>query len=139
MVDPKRGDRSEKAEEKRGEKRDRSWEEKRREDPLAAVVWAGILVWAGVALLLGNLGALDDSALDGWNLLFAGAGVILMLEVGVRMLVPAYRQPVLGTLILGFVFLSFGLGDLAAWDKMWPLAIILIGVVLLLRGFTRRR
>ena len=71
--------------------------------------------------------------------MFAGAGVILLVEVVVRLLVPAYRQPVIGGLILGFVFLAIGLGDLGIWDAIWPLAIILLGVALLLRGFGWRR
>jgi uncharacterized membrane protein len=138
MTEPRRDEKFEK-EEKEREKEEKSWDEKWREDPLSAVVWALILVWAGIALLIGNLDALQDTALEGWNLVFAGAGVILLLEVVVRLLVPAYRQPVIGGLILGFVFLAIGLGDLGIWDAIWPLAIILIGVALLLRGFGWRR
>jgi uncharacterized membrane protein len=128
-----------KTDEKNREKHEKSLEEKWREDPLSAAVWAGILVWAGVALLLGNMGALDDVALEGWDLAFAGAGVILLLEALVRVLVPAYRQPIIGNLILGFVFLAIGLGELGVWDVIWPLAIVLLGVALLLRGFGWRR
>jgi hypothetical protein len=138
MTEPRRDEKFEKQEKER-EKEEKSWEEKWREDPLSAAVWALILVWAGVALLIGNLEVLEDTVLEGWNLVFAGAGVILLLEVVVRLLVPAYRQPVIGGLILGFVFLAIGLGDLGIWDSIWPLAIILIGVALLLRGFGWRR
>jgi len=138
MTEPRRDEKFEKQEKER-EKEEKSWEEKWREDPLSAAVWALILVWAGIALLIGNLDVLEDTALEGWNLVFAGAGVILLLEVLVRLLVPAYRQPVIGGLILGFVFLAIGLGDLGIWDSIWPLAIILLGVALLLRGFGWRR
>jgi len=138
MTEPRRDEKFEK-EEKEREKEEKSWEEKWREDPLSAVVWALILVWAGIALLIGNLDVLKDTSLEGWNLVFAGAGVILLVEVVVRVLVPAYRQPVIGGLILGFVFLAIGLGDLGIWDAIWPLAIILLGVALLLRGFGWRR
>jgi low affinity Fe/Cu permease len=138
MTEPRRGEKHEKEEEKNREKEEKSWEEKWREDPLNAAVWAGILIWAGVALLLGNLDVLKDTGLGGWDLVFAGAGAILLLEAGVRLLVPAYRRPILGTVILGLVFLSIGLGDLVGWEAIWPLAIILIGVALLLRGFVRR-
>ena len=138
MTEPRRDEKWEK-EEKEREKEEKSWEEKWREDPLSAAAWAGILVWAGIALLLGNLGVLDNVAIDGWNLVFAGAGVILLLEALVRVLVPAYRQPIIGNLILGFVFLSIGLGDVFSWDVIWPLAVILLGLALLLRGFGWRR
>ncbi len=139
MTEPRRGEKHEKEEEKNREKEEKSWEEKWREDPLNAAVWAGILIWAGVALLLGNLDVLKDAGLDGWDLVFAGAGAILLLEAGVRLLVPAYRRPIIGTVILGLVFLSIGLGDLVGWEAVWPLAIILIGVALLLRGIGWRR
>jgi hypothetical protein len=125
--------------EKRGDRDEKSWEEKWREDPLSAAVWAGILVWAGVALLLGNTGVLDDTALDGWDLVFAGAGAILLLEVLVRLALPAYRQAVTGTLILGIVFLGVGLGDLVGWSVIGPVAVIVIGLALLLRGLGWRR
>jgi hypothetical protein len=139
MGESPRDEQREKEEEKRREKDEKSWDEKWREDPLSAVVWAGILIWAGVALLVGNLGALDDTALSSWDLAFAGAGVILLLEALVRYLVPAYRRPIAGSLILGLVFLAIGLGDLGVWDAIWPLAIILLGLALLLRGMGRRR
>jgi hypothetical protein len=138
MTDPQSDEKFEKQEKER-EKEEKSWDEKWRQDPLGAAVWALILVWAGVALLLGNLEVLQDTALDGWDLVFAGAGVILLLEALVRLLVPAYRQPIIGNLILGFVFLGIGLGDVGIWDAIWPLAIILIGVAMLLRGFDWRR
>jgi hypothetical protein len=128
-----------KTEEKHREKHEKSLVEKGREDPLSAAVWAGILIWAGVALLLGNLEVLEDTTLDSWDLIFAGAGAILLLEAGVRLLVPAYRRPIIGTVILGLVLLSIGLGDVVGWDAIWPLAIILIGVALLLRGIGWRR
>jgi len=139
MSEPQPKDKKEKEEEKESEKEEKSWDEKWRRDPLNAVVWAAILIWAGIALLLGNLEVLEDTAIDGWDLAFAGAGVLLLLEALVRFLIPAYRQPIVGNLILGFVFLGIGLGDVAGWDVIWPVAIIFIGVALLLRGFAWRR
>jgi len=134
MTEPQSDEKFEKQEKER-EKEEKSWEEKWREDPLNAATWAGILIWAGIALLLGNLGVLDDIALDSWDLVFIGAGALLLLQVLVRFLVPAYRQPIIGTLILGLVFLAIGLGDAVSWGAVWAVVIIIIGVVLLLRGF----
>jgi hypothetical protein len=133
-----RNDRGEKEEEKRSEKDEKSVEEKWREDPLSAAAWAGILIWAGVALLLGNLGALDNTPFQGWDLAFLGAGAILLLEAVIRYAIPSYRGPVIGTVIVGMIFLAIGLGDLGVWDIIWPIAIVLIGLSLLLRGVTRR-
>ena len=133
-----RNDRGEKEEEKRSEKHEKSVEEKWREDPLNAAAWAGILIWAGVALLLGNMGALDNTPFQGWDLAFLGAGAILLLEAVIRYAIPSYRGPVAGTIILGLVFLAIGLGDLDVWDIIWPIIIVLIGLGLLLRGMAGR-
>lgn len=134
MSEPKQ---DEKFGEKRQEKEEKSLEEKWREDPLGAIVWALILIWAGVALLLGSVGVLDDAAINGWQLAFTGAGVILLLEAVVRLIVPAYRQPVIGTIILGVFFLVIGLGEVINFGVIVALAIILVGLVFLLRGFGR--
>ena len=128
----------EKFDEKRREKDEKSLEEKWRDDPLGAAVWALILIWAGLALLLDSMGVLDDSTINGWQLAFTGAGVILLLEALLRLIVPSYRQPVVGTVILGVVFLAIGLGELVNFGVILALAVILIGLSLLLRGFRGR-
>ena len=118
-----------------------NWEEKWHRDPLSAARWAVILIWAGIALLLANnlpfIANLEW--LNGWGLAFAGAGVILLLEVIVRVLVPAYRRAISGILILAAVFLGIGLGDLFGWEVTGALVLIAVGAGMLLRSFMRRR
>lgn len=144
----------EKEREKREEKspQEKSVEEKWQRDPLGAIVWAVILIWAGLVLLADNLGLL--SALGGikqtipggdfvpnltaWSVILAGAGVIVLIEVLIRLLVPAYRRPVGGTLILGVILLGIGLGNLINWSILFPLIIIALGISIILRGFSRR-
>ena len=130
--------------EKEHEKEEKSWEEKWRRDPLSAVVWALILVWAGLAFLVQNLNLLDnvrvgESPVEAWTLIFTGAGVIVLLEVVVRLVMPEYRRPLGGTLIWGFILLGIGLGKLVGVALVWPLILIAIGVGALLRGFLPRR
>ena len=89
---------NEKAEEKQHEKMDeKRFEEKARRDPLSSMVWAGILIWVGVSLLANNLGILDNipflNQFEPWSLAFAGAGVIVLLEVLIRLTVPEYSGP----------------------------------------------
>ena len=57
MPDEKTEEKNEKELEKREEK---SAEEKYRRDPLGSIIWACILIWAGVVLLLNQLGYLDQ-------------------------------------------------------------------------------
>ncbi len=132
---------------------EKSAQEKWQRDPLGAVVWAAILIWAGVVLLASNLGAFDliddflqdlplfgeDIRLDiaffpteGWSVFFLGAAVILLIEVVIRLLVPAYRRSVVGTLILAAVFVGLATGNFLC---IGPLILIGIGLSILLRGF----
>jgi hypothetical protein len=126
--------------EKQEEKEEKTWEEKWRSDPLSAIVWAAIFVWAGLVLLVDNLGFLVRfEHLEAWALIFIGAGLIVLLEVTVRLLVPDYRRPVTGTFIFGLVLLAIGLGGAVGWGVIWPLVLIVVGLAILLRGLTGRR
>ncbi len=134
-------EKQEKQEEKEEKEREeKSWEEKWRSDPVNAAAWAAMLIWAGLVLLAGNAGLLDRlEPLSTWNLIFAGAGVIVLLEAVVRLLMPVYRRPVVGTVIFGLILLAIGLGELVSWNAIWPLILIILGVSLLVRGLMRRR
>ncbi|GAB4400740.1 MAG: hypothetical protein Kow00123_09150 [Anaerolineales bacterium] len=143
--------RDEKEEEKRHEKEDekreeKSAEEKWQRDPLGTVIWAGILIWAGFILLAGNLGYLDAwakqlgvSDLSAWNFVFLGAALLLVLEILLRLAIPAYRRPVVGTAIFALILFGIGLGDRFGWELIWPAILIILGLSILLRGFVRRR
>jgi hypothetical protein len=130
----------EEKQEKEGEKEEKTtWDEKWRRDPLSAAGWAAILIWAGLALLAENMGLLTRfERLEAWALIFIGAGLIVLLGVVIRLVVPEYRQPVTGSLILGVILLAIGLGDLVGAGLIWPLVLIAIGAAILLRGFLRR-
>ena len=53
--------------------------EKWQRDSLSSIVWAGMLIWAGVALLLANLGILSwrigDNRIEPWSIVLIGAGL----------------------------------------------------------------
>lgn len=144
----------EKFDEKEMEKKDeKAPEEKWRRDPLGSIIWACILIWAGLVFLASNLGWLDavitqteevtgvsaiDKVISAWSVVLLGAGIIIMVEVAIRLLVPAYRRPVLGTFIFGLVLIGLGLGDLINWNILWPLIIIGVGLSILARAFRRQ-
>ncbi|MCK4692586.1 MAG: hypothetical protein V3S81_09885 [Anaerolineales bacterium] len=133
---------NEKADEKVHEKQEESWEEKRRRDPLGSIAWAVILIWAGVVFLASNMNLLETlgpiGLMDAWSLVFAGAGAIMIVMVFVRLLVPEYRAHIVGTLILGMVFLGIGLKDTFGWNIIWPIVLIALGLAFLLGGIVRR-
>lgn len=125
-----------------------SQEHHRKEDRLGGILWALILIWAGVVFLASNLGWLNFglSRLDllpgmeaarrifeAWPLVLLGAGVILLVGVLLRLTVPAFRQPVMGMLIVAVVLISVALDDLLKWNLIWPVLLILIGLSLIFR------
>jgi hypothetical protein len=145
----------EKDREKREEKssEEKSGEEKWQRDPLSAVIWALILIWAGLVFLMDNLGILDNIQTSGgiipgieaevdlgsWAIIFVGAGVLVLLEALIRVLMPAYRRPVGGTIVFGFVLIGIGLGNLLNWSLVFPLILIGLGLSIILRGFMRSK
>lgn len=136
MSERPRNEKEEKEEKERGE----SWDEKWRRDPVDAAGWAFILIWAGLVFLAENMGLLVRfEPLEAWSIGFIGAGLIVLLGVVVRLLVPAYRRPVTGSLVFGIILLGIGLGEVVGWVAIGPLILIAIGVGILLRGFFRAR
>jgi hypothetical protein len=142
----------EKEEKERGKHEEKTMEEKWRRDPLGAVTWAAILIYAGLVLLADNLGLLArlpeirlPQGLEvvgfrphAWALIFLGAGVIVLVEVAIRLLVPAYRQAVTGSIIFAFVLIGIGLSNWIGWEFVWPLILIAIGLSLVVRSLLRR-
>jgi hypothetical protein len=130
-------------EEKDEEKSRGGWGyEKWRRDPLSAVVWAGMLIWAGLALLAENLGFLaglriQESYIGAWPIILIGASMIVFLEALVRLAVPTYRRAIGGTLFFAAVLLALGLGDLVGWRVVGPLILIAFGLSVLVRGLFR--
>jgi hypothetical protein len=156
MSDQKDEKFDEKDMEKRDEKspEEKNWDEKYRRDPLGTMVWALIFIWAGCVFLASNMGWLDaflrrGSDIPGfgfmmrmagaWPIVLVGAGAIVLIEVVVRLLVPAYRRPVMGSLIFAIILIGVGLGDLISWNLIWPAILIVLGISVLMRGVMRNR
>jgi hypothetical protein len=122
-------------------------------DSLSTLIWALIFIWAGGVLLaenLGYLGALQTrlTGLPGvlsyfgqaaWPLIFLGAGVLVLVEVVIRLVVPSFRRRLLGRVILAVLLIGVGLGPLTNWGLIWPVVLIIIGASLLLRVPFRNR
>ena len=155
MADEKDEKSDEKELEKQEEKsrEEKNWDEKWRRDPISALIWAILLIYAGVILLADNLGYLDGwlaslsnatnipflADLQVWSVILVGAGIILLIEVIIRLLIPEYRRAVGGTIVGAFVLISVGLGNQIGWTLVLPLILIGVGLSILIRGLVGRR
>jgi len=126
------------------------------QDQLNSIIWALILIWAGFAFLSVNLGWFDvlmrsrfftrllpeNMAMfepGVWSIIMFGAGVILLVEVALRIFLPQFHRHVGGTLVLAAVFIGVGLGNFFGWDLVWPVILIAVGLGVLIGGFSRNR
>jgi Na+/melibiose symporter-like transporter len=137
MPEPRR---NEKEEEKRGEKQEekgRSLDEKWQHDPLRMISVAAILIWGGLIALAGtsNLFSYNWEG-HGWAIFLLGTGVILVVKVIIRAIVPEFRRAIGASLIIGIILLAVGISDLIGWNwnYIWPVIPIAIGLVIVLRG-----
>jgi len=141
--EPRRHRRDEKQEEKAEEKgRDRSWEEKWQHDPLRVISIAAIFIWGGLVALAATSGIFNyDWEGHGWSVFLLGTGIILIAKALIRMLVPEYRRPIGGGLIIGLILAAVGVSDLSNWNwnYIWPIILIVIGLSILLSRMFRSR
>jgi hypothetical protein len=134
-----RRERYEKDEKDRREHTEKDEKEQRR-DPLSNIVGALFLILVGVILLLQTQGWVTWDQFGGlWNLFFVGAGLILLLEAALRLMLPAYRRPILGQVVGGVILLAIGLGGITGLELTGPIILIGIGLAILLGGLFRGR
>ena len=117
---------------------EKRWDEKVRRDPFGTTLWGLILTWSGLVLLASNLGWLGPlAAIPPWSLMLLGAGGILLLGVAYVLLVPAYRRPIGGLLVLAFLLLLGGVGSAFGLALLAPALLIALGVLVLARALRR--
>jgi hypothetical protein len=152
MSGPQRYEKDEKDEKELEKHEEKTVEEKWHRDPLGSMIWALILIWAGVVWLAWNFGIFENNAIlkqlitgptnfqpPFAPLILVGAGILLLLEVVIRLIVPKYRRSVIGSIILAAVFIGLGLGNTISWGVVWPVIIIAIGLMFILQGIFRRK
>ncbi len=157
MADKHTDKRDEKQFDEKDEKELHKHDEKIEErDTLSSITWAAMLIWAGLVFLAANTGWLDTIIAHSfiarylpaemvmfepaiWGIIMLGAGIILLAEAIIRLLVPSIKRRVVGTLVLGVVFIGIGLGNFFGWDLIWPFILILLGVSVLVGGLLRTK
>lgn len=131
-------EKEEKDEKDRGEREWDKGEQWSGGDALGPLIWGLIVILAGAALLAANLGTFPWLTWENvWSFIFIGAGLLFLLEVVIRLLLPAYRRPIRGRIILAFVALAIGVGGIIGWELTWPLIVIAVGLAIILGVFLR--
>lgn len=113
------------------------WGEKWSRDPLGSIVGGLIVVWLGICFLVitNDIWRWDDL----WRYFLGGVGVIFLLEVAVRSVMPEYRRPILGKLVAGVIFLAIGFGGLVGLETWWPLILIVVGASIIIGVLMRSK
>ncbi|HJX38620.1 MAG TPA: hypothetical protein VJ714_08465 [Anaerolineae bacterium] len=133
-------EKQEKEEKDRGERHGEKNEKWSGGDALGPLIWGLIIIFAGVAFAAANLGIYPWLTWENvWSLIFIGAGLLFLLEVIIRLLLPSYRRPIRGRIILAFVALAIGLGGVVGWEITWPLIIIAVGLAIIVGVFVKPR
>ena len=106
---------------------------------MSRAIWGAVFIAAGIVALIATLELVPGlSAGNALSLIFVTAGVVFLIEAAIRLLVPTFRRPVTGTLILAFILLAIGVGGIIGFRNIWPLVLIAIGVIILAGQFLRR-
>ncbi len=139
MSERRRNEKEEEKREKEDEKRtEKQQGEKWTRDPIRTMMFAAILIWGGIVALLTTANLVKASWWQGWAVFLAGTGVILLIKAAIR-LRPEYRRPVGATVIIGIILLGVGIGDIVGWTYIWPVILVVIGLILIGRVFFRKR
>lgn len=136
----KKNEKQEKDEKDRGEREWDKGEQWSGGDALGPIIWGLIIIFAGLAFAAVNLGMYPWLRWENvWSVIFIAAGLLFVLEVIIRILMPTHRRPIRGRIILAFVALAIGLGGLIGWEVTWPLIIIAVGLAIVIGVFVRPR
>ncbi len=134
------GDQQEKTEKQEKEQEEKTWEEKGwRRDSLGGIIWALVLIWAGVVFMLVSLEipAFDWLGWDrAWGAILIGAALLIGIEIAVRLMMPTYAAPIRGRAILAVVLAVMGLNSFGEFN-LWGLLLIAVGFSVLFGALSK--
>jgi hypothetical protein len=136
----RRAEKGEKREkEEKGEKEGEKQEEKEREGSVSGALFGGgVLIWLGVTFYLATSGQIAWS--KWWPSFMVGLGVLLVLLGLYHSLRSRGMFPFIGMVIGGAIISLIGLSGFYSFSTdLWPVMIILLGIVVILFGLLGRR
>jgi len=113
------------------EENERSFGDWRQSDKGDSVWWALAFIWGALILLAENINyASNFPWWDGWAVFLTGVGIFALIGFILRLLKPEFPSPSFWDLMFVFIVLGIGMGGYSIW--FWPLALGIIGLVILL-------
>ena len=102
--------------------------------------WAGAFIWAGLVFLADNANALPEvEGASVWSWILAGAGLYALALNIWRTVSAREPNPDSGDLFWTGVLLILGFAGFFRFDVTFPVILILLGGVLLIRAFMAQR
>ena len=101
------------------------------------VIFALILIWAGLIWLADSLHWFPFRWWHSWGFFLTGAGVIFLFGGILRNLAGSYRN-FGGSFFFGIIFVIIGLGIIIGWHFIWPVILIAIGLFIVLKALARK-
>ena len=112
---------------------------KKERQRLEGLWWAVVLIWAGLVFGADSMGVLPQiGEADAWSWIFLGAGVFGLISNFYRFTSPAAPTPTTWDWSWSGIFLIIGLGGFTPLDFSWPLILILVGGVTLVKALRSR-
>jgi hypothetical protein len=132
-------EKQEKGQEKQEEK-GQGPDEKYAKNPLGFMIFAIVLFWVGVYLLLRNRHMFADTD-QSWAYLVWGIAALAFVEIVIRLMVPRWRKALVGTFIWAAIWtgVGFGLWTGGDWEIIGPILLIAVGLALILGRLLPRR
>jgi hypothetical protein len=143
MQDPNRGmpryetqEKGQRAHQEKGDGPDEKYEK----NPLGFMVFALVLFWVGVYLLLRNRHVFADTQ-QSWAYLFWGIAALACLEIVIRLMVPRWRKAITGRFVWAAVWTGLGVGMWTDgdWEIIGPIVLIAVALALVLGRLLPRR
>lgn len=103
---------------------------------IGPVIGGLILIWLGLTFYLQEIGIITST--NWWAYFIIGIGAIIILQ-GV-LVYSRHRRSIYGPFIGGAILVLFGLSFIYnLWNDLWPLIIVIIGIVILISALARSR
>ena len=105
-----------------------------------ALYWGGAFFWAGLVFGADLLGSLPQIGhFDTWSWVFIGVGIYGLCGAFFFLISPNWSNPTAWDFIWSGFWFLVGLSGFIFFDILWATSLIIVGVAILVIGFTNRR